>query len=83
MYLPLYTFHTNCLAAMNILAKLSFWIKEPIETSIMNALDQFKKQGYVDKLKTQITSEAMPTGHQDLVQFLYDQVINIWWHVIV
>jgi len=62
---------------MNILAKLSFWIKEPIETSIMNALDQFKKQGYVDKLKTQITSEAMPTGHQDLVQFLYDQVINI------
>ena len=45
--------------------------------SIMEALEQFKKQGYVEKLRTQIISEAIPTGHKDLVQFLYYQVINI------
>jgi hypothetical protein len=62
---------------MNILAKLSFWIRKPINRSIIDAMDKFKKQGYVKKLKAQITSEAMPTGHDDLVQFLYDQIINI------
>ena len=62
---------------MNILAKLSFWIKKPLETSIMDSFHQFKKQGYVEKLKAQITPEALPTKHSALVQFLYDQVINI------
>ena len=62
---------------MNILAKLSFWYRKGICESIVDALDQFKKEGYVEKLKAQITSEAIPTGHNDLVQFLYDQVINI------
>ena len=62
---------------MNILAKLSFWYRKGIQKSIVDALDQFKKEGYVEKLKAQITSEAIPTGHNDLVQFLYDQVINI------
>ena len=62
---------------MNILAKISFWMRRPIAISITDALEQFKKQGYVEKLKTQIISEAIPTGHKDLVQFLYDQVTNI------
>ena len=62
---------------MNILAKLSFWCRKGIQKSVKDALDQFKKEGYVEKLKAQITSEAIPTGHDDLVQFLYDQVVNI------
>ena len=62
---------------MNILAKLSFWYKKGIQKSINDALNQFKTAGYVEKLKAQITSEAIPTGHDDLVQFLYDQVVNI------
>ena len=62
---------------MNILAKLSFWYKKNIREAIVDALDQFKKEGYVERLKTQITSEAISTEHDDLVQFLYDQVINI------
>jgi len=65
------------LVAMNILAKLSFWIKKPFKTSIIDSLHQFKKQGYVEKLKAQITPEAMPTKHSALFQFLYDQLINI------
>ena len=62
---------------MNLLAKLSFWTKKNLCKTIMDALDQFKKEGYVEKLKAHITSEAIPTGHDDLVQFLYDQAINI------
>ena len=62
---------------MNILAKLSFWIKKPFKTSIIDSFHQFMKQGYVEKLKAQITPEALPTEHSALVQFLYDQVINI------
>jgi hypothetical protein len=62
---------------MNILAKISFSMKKPIAMSIMDALEQFKKQSYVEKLRTQIISQAIPTGHKDLVQFLYYQVVNI------
>ena len=62
---------------MNILAKLSFWIKKKIHQSIMDALDQFKKEDYVRKLKAHITPEAITTRHDDLVQFLYDQAISI------
>ena len=67
---------------MNILAKLSFWIIKPIELSIMDALDQFKRLGYVEKLKTQITSENLPLGNKELINFLYDQTKNIWWLVM-
>ena len=63
---------------MNLLAKLSFWTKKKkICDSIMDTLDQFKKEGYVEKLKAHITCEAITTRHDDLVQFLYDQVVNI------
>ena len=43
----------------------------------MDTLDQFKKEGYVEKLKAHITSEAITTRHDDLVQFLYDQAMSI------
>ena len=43
----------------------------------MDALVQFEKQDYVKKLKTSITSESMPSGQDDLVEFLYDQVVHI------
>jgi hypothetical protein len=43
----------------------------------MEALGQFKEWGYVNKLKTQITSEVLPTGRGDLFRFLYDKIKNI------
>ena len=75
-------FQTNAPKAINIIAKLSFWIRKPFKTSIMEALGQFKEQGYVNKLKTQITFEVLPTGRGDLFCFLYDQIKNIWRFVM-
>jgi len=77
------------LVAMNIIAKLSFWKMkpskklnidketQPLEQSIMEALEQLKREGYVKKLKTSITSESMPSDHQELLDFLFDQTAYI------
>jgi len=78
------------LIAIIVIAKLSFWIMEPVETfttiakqeeqfqqSIVDALDEFISEGYVKKLKTGITKELLPSGHQDLLVFLYDQIEKI------
>ncbi len=73
---------TNTPKAINIIAKLSFWIRKPFKISIMEALGQFKEQGYVNKLKTQIPSEVLPTGRGDLFRFLHDQIKNIWRFVM-
>ena len=80
---------------MNIIAKLSFWIKKPakmqksiiskllfwkirpFEELIMNALDQFKREGYVEKLKVGITSVSFPSNHQDQSGFLYHLIAQI------
>ena len=74
---------------MNIIAKLSFWIMkpskksiidketQPLEQSIMDALEQFKREGYVEKLKTSITSESTPSDNQELLDFLFDQTTCI------
>lgn len=43
----------------------------------MDALIQFEKEDYVKKLKMHITLESMPSSKEDLVGFLYDQVIHI------
>ena len=40
---------------MAIIAKLSFKKMQPFEESILDALAQFKIEGYVRKLKTSIT----------------------------
>jgi len=65
------------LAAMNIIAKLSFPMKTAFEQSIRDALDQLKRQDYTDKLKTCITSESMPSDLEALSTFLYDNIVHI------
>ena len=68
---------------MNIIAKLSFWITEPanetkestttaFEQVIREALALFKRDDYVEKLKANITSEALPSNNQDLLAFMYN-----------
>ena len=64
--------------AINIIAIQSFWIIKPFTQSVMDAFEQFKSCGYTYKLKTQITSESIALGHEDLLAFLYDQIIKIW-----
>ena len=76
--------------AMIIIAKLSFWIMkpkkksiitrlslkkmQPFEELILDALAQFKSEGYVEKLKTSITQESLPSNKDDLLEFLYNQI---------
>jgi hypothetical protein len=50
---------------------------EPLIESIMDAMEQFKTCGYAEKIKTQIPSHSIPPGDEDLLAFLYDQIINI------
>jgi hypothetical protein len=67
---------------MNIIAKLSYWILHPRKKKksiiaklsfkpekIQDALDQFRTEGYVEKLKTSITPESL-TSNQDDLQWL-------------
>lgn len=49
---------------------------QPLE-QFMEALEQLKREGYVKKLKTSITSESMPSDHQELLDFLFDQTAYI------
>lgn len=76
--------------AITIIAKLSFWImkpkrksflaklslKKPFQESITDALAQFSSGGYVEKLKTSITSESLPSNKEDLFEFLFNQIIH-------
>ena len=62
---------------------MSFWIHKPFEASIAEALDQFKKNQYLEKLKTCITSESLPSDNKQLVEFLYNLTIHIWWYVLL
>ena len=66
---------------MIIIARLSFWIHNPFYKSFEEALEPFKKGGYIEKLKTQITPESMPSNKKDLLEFLYNLIIHIWWYV--
>ncbi len=63
--------------AIIIIAKLSFWINKPFLLSVTEALDQYKQNNYVQKLKTDITPDFMDSGHQDLITLLYRQVTHI------
>ena len=72
------------------MAKQSFWMIKPTAQTtasitafkqlIMDSLAQFESNGYVKKLKTNITSESLPPtlppNNEDLVGFLYNQVIH-------
>jgi hypothetical protein len=93
LYLVAFTFEYSYFKAMNIIAKLSFWIlqprkkrnqsllschssqkMQPFEDLILGALDQFRTEGYVEKLKTSITPESLPSNKDDLLEFLYNQI---------
>ena len=92
LYLVAFTFEYLYFKAMNIIAKLSFWIlkprtkktsiiaklsfkkMEPFEGLILAALDHFKTGGYVEKIKTSITPESLPSNKEDLLEFLYNQI---------
>ena len=52
-------------------------MKNTFNNSIMDAFEQFKSDGYVEKLKAQITSTSVPSRHQDLLEFLYNQIIHM------
>ena len=66
----------------NIITKLSFKKVQPVEDSmtfedlILDALAQFRKGDYVEKLKTRITPESLPSDKDDLLEFLYNQIAN-------
>ena len=98
LYLVAFAFEYLHFKAMNIIAKLSFWILdprrkkksiiakllfkpekmiEPFEGPILAALDQFKTGGYVEKIKTSITPESLPSNKEDLHQFLYNQIAHV------
>ena len=72
---------------MNIIAKLSFWMqpekekkriitKLSFEDLILGALDQFRTEGYVKRLKNSITPESLPSNKADLHEFLYNQIVH-------
>ena len=47
---------------------------EPFEELILDAFAQFRTEGYVEKLKTSITPESLPSNKDDLLEFLYNQI---------
>ena len=49
---------------------------KPFNDAIRDAVEQFKGSEYVERLKNQITYRSMPPEHQDLLAFLYNQVIH-------
>ena len=75
---------------MVIIAKFSFWIMkpnkksiitelphkavEPFEQLILDAFAQFRTEGYMEKLKTSITQESLPSNKKKLLEFLYNQI---------
>ena len=71
---------------MSIIAKLSFWITKPTEPTeksltafeqvIMDALAKFQRDDHIEKLKTNITSESLPSDHEGLLAFLYNQIAH-------
>jgi hypothetical protein len=47
---------------------------QQFEDLILQAFDQFRKEGYAEKLKTSITPESLPSNKDDLLEFLYNQI---------
>ena len=46
----------------------------PFEQLILEALAQFRTEGYVKKLETSITQVSLPSNKDDLLEFLYNQI---------
>ena len=49
---------------------------QPFDELILDALAQFKTEGYLKKLKTNITKESLPSNKDDLLEFLYNQIAH-------
>ena len=47
---------------------------QPFDELILDALAEFNSRGYVEKLKTSITQESLPSDKDDLLEFLYGQI---------
>lgn len=64
---------------MIIVARQSFWIKKPFNNAVMDAFARFTTQGYVEKLKANITPISVPpTTDQDIITSrLYNLIIQI------
>ena len=58
----------------SIITKLTFKKTQPLEDLILGALDQFRTEGYVEKLKISITPESLPSNGDDLLEFLCNQI---------
>ena len=59
----------------SIITKLPFKAVEPFEQLILDAFAQFRTEGYVEKLKTSITQESLPSNKDNhLLKFLYNQI---------
>ena len=49
---------------------------QPFEDIILSALDQFRKEGHAEKLKTSITPWSLPSDKDGLLEFLYNQIAH-------
>ena len=47
---------------------------QPFEDLILDAVDQFRTEGYAEKLKTSIAPESLPSNEDDVLEFLYNQI---------
>ena len=58
-----------------IITGLSLKMKvQSFEESILDALAQFRTEGYMEKLKTNITQKSLPSNRGDIIEFLYNQI---------
>ena len=62
---------------MIVIGRISFWIHKSFDISITEALEQFRKHDYVEKLMTHITTESIPSDKEGLFGFLYNLIIHI------
>lgn len=66
---------------MIIIVKHAFWFRKNIAASVADAFNQFNKQGHAEKLRTQITSKSLPSGCENLFEFLYSLITHFQWYV--
>ena len=58
----------------SIIARLLLQKMQPFEELILDALVQFRTEGYAKKLKTSITQKSLSSNKDDLLEFLYNQI---------
>lgn len=60
----------------SIMAILPFKKMLPFEELIKEALAQFRMGGYVEKLKTSIALDSLPSNKKDLLAHLYNEIAH-------